>query len=439
MTETTTPVEEQSSAVQPGDLTAKLAECREKAGLDLEQAADEMHLSANLLRSLEKEDFARLPEPPYVRGYLRGYAKLASVDAKDLIRIYEALRGADPDEIAHHFAPARSLSRVAQPSVSPVVIKLVLLAAVIIGLGAVVMSSGVQEWASNTWTSFSAQTAPPQVVRPAPALETFAAQKDAEEKVAAEQQTAASNAAATTPATPAAASTTDSAATSTAPATPTASATADTTAPTASPAAPATDTATATATTTAVPDSKEAKGTETASSTTPATPAAATTTTASSTADKATATDTTTVTPAATPATATTPPATATAPTTAPAAATTTDSTAATTATPPATAADGTTPATPTDAAAAPTIPPIAGEVNVKLEFADDVWMQVKDDGKKTVFESLNSKGTTKEFKATTPLNFKIGNAPGVKVYLNGQLYDQAPHIKGSVARFKVE
>lgn len=385
MTETTTPVEKQSSAVQPGDLTAKLAECREKAGLDLEQAADEMHLSANLLRSLEREDFIRLPEPPYIRGYLRGYAKLAGIDAKELICVYEALRGANPDEIAHHFAPARSLGRVSQPSVSSAVIKLVLLATVITGLGAVVMSSGIQDWASNTWTSFSAQTAPPQVVRPAPALETFAAQKDAEEKVVAEQQAAASDAAATTPAAPVAASTTDSAASAAPPATPAASATADTTTPTASPAAPATDTATAT-------------------------PATAPTT-ADSTADKATATDTAT-------------PATASAPTTTPAA--TAD-------------ADGTTPATPTDASAAPAPPPIAGEVNVKLEFADDVWMQVKDDGKKTVFESLNSKGTTKEFKATTPLNFKVGNAPGVKVYLNGQLYDQAPHIKGSVARFKVE
>ena len=44
---------------------------------------------------------------------------------KGMIRTYEALRGANPDEIAHHFAPSRSLHRVAQqPSMSPTIIKL---------------------------------------------------------------------------------------------------------------------------------------------------------------------------------------------------------------------------------------------------------------------------------------------------------------------------
>jgi hypothetical protein len=92
-----------------------------------------------------------------------------------------------------------------------------------------------------------------------------------------------------------------------------------------------------------------------------------------------------------------------------------------------------------TSAITAPAPTPIEGDVNVKLEFTQDVWMQVKDETKKTLFESTNTAGTTKEFKATTPLNFKVGNAPGVKVYLNGQLYDQTPYTKGSVARFKVE
>jgi hypothetical protein len=33
----------------------------------------------------------------------------------------------------------------------------------------------------------------------------------------------------------------------------------------------------------------------------------------------------------------------------------------------------------------------------------------------------------------------KIGNAPGVKIYVNGQPFDLAAHTKGSVARFRVE
>ena len=409
MTETTTPVEEQTSAIQAGDLGKQLIACREKAGLDLEQAADEMHLSTSLLRSLEKEEFARLPEPPYVRGYLRGYAKFSDTDPKELIRTYEALRGANPDEIAHHFAPSRSLHRVAQqPSISPTIIKLLGVGVIVLGLGMLSLLPSVRDWTSSTWAAFSAKTAPPPVVRPAPALETFTAQKDAEE-----QAVVATPAATASDATPTVASTStpetaapaaDAAATPTAPegtTTPTAST--DTTAAT-----KPSDAATATTSDTAPTTVATASSTQDTATTTP---------TDSTTVSTATPAATTTTDASATPATATTGDATATAATPA----TTPDAAAATT-------ADATTPAQ-----------PIAGEVNIKLEFTEDVWMQVKDGGKKTLYESLNASGSTKELKATTPLNFKVGNARGVKIYLNGQLYDQAPHTKGSVSRFKVE
>lgn len=414
MTETTTPVEEQTSAIKAGDLGKQLIACREKAGLDLEQAADEMHLSTNLLRSLEKEEFARLPEPPYVRGYLRGYAKFSDTDPKELIRTYEALRGANPDEIAHHFAPSRSLHRVAQqPAISPTIIQLLGVGAIVLGLGMLSLLPSVRDWTSSTWAAFSAKTAPPPVVRPAPALETFTAQKDAEE-----QAVVATPAATATPDAPASTSS-DASAVTAAPATDTA----------------ATPTASEGATTpTASTDSTAATKPSDAATATTSDTAPTTVATASSTQDTAatTPTDSTTVS-TATPAATTTTDASATPST--PATATTTGD-ATTTATTPATTPDA---AAATTADATTPAQPIAGEVNIKLEFTEDVWMQIKDDGKKTLYESLNASGSTKELKATTPLNFKVGNAHGVKIYLNGQLYDQAPHTKGSVSRFKVE
>lgn len=389
MTENTTPVEEQpSSSVQAGDLTTKLQACRESAGLDIEQAADEMHLSPSLLRALEKEDFVHLPEPPYVRGYLRGYAKLADQDAKDLIRTYEALRGADPDEIAHHFAPARPLGKVTQPSISPSTFKFIALAVLVLGLGLLSMLPGVRSWFSDTWSNFSAQTAPPQVARPAPAIDTFTARKDAEEQAAQEQTQATKESADaessndTATATAAAANATESETSQQTTATDTAT---DNTESDATAKPEATDT---TAVSTDTSATEQATTTDSTQSTDSSAAATTETTTAdSSTTDNNTATDN-------------------------------------------ANAATDTTTATPQ---------PIAGEVNVKLEFSEEVWMQVKDEGKKTLFEALNSAGSTKEFKATTPLNFKVGNASGVKIYLNGQEYDQTPYIKGSVARFKVE
>ena len=395
MTETTTPVEEQtSSSVQPGDLTAKLQACREQAGLDIEQAADEMHLSVSLLRALEKEDFAHLPEPPYVRGYLRGYAKLADQDAKQLIRIYETLRGADPDEIAHHFAPARPLGKVTQPTLSASTVKFIGLAVVILGLGLLSMVPGVRGWFSNTWSNFSAQTAPPQVVRPAPALETFTAQKDAEEAAKQQAESTGSDAA-------------------DAPAESTEAETVTTDTP------PATDT--------------ESQATAEPAALTTTGESAPTPPVASSAADQVEPDADTQIVAVAPTTTEKTPTPTPSLPdgSESAGAETPTPATGTGTETPATTGTEATTPATSPQ--------PIAGEVNVKLEFTEEVWMQVKDEGKKTLFESLNSAGSTKEFKATTPLNFKVGNASGVKIYLNGQPFDQAPHTKGSVARFKVE
>lgn len=386
MTENTTPVEEQtSSSVQAGDLTAKLQACRESAGLDIEQAADEMHLSANLLRALEKEDFAHLPEPPYVRGYLRGYAKLADQDARDLIRTYEALRGADPDEIAHHFAPARPLGKVTQPSISPSIVKFIALAVVVLGLGLLSMIPGVRGWFSDTWSNFSAQTAPPQVTRPAPAIDTFTARKDAEEQAEQKQTQTESASVSTETATESEDSQqTGSSATQT---------TTDKTESGAEAQTETTDTSTASTETDSATQQQDASLADSTQTSTGDTTIATT--------ETGTTENTSTA---------------------------VTDTTAATT--------ENAT--TETDAATT-TPQPIAGEVNVKLEFSEEVWMQVKDDDKKTLFEALNSAGSTKEFKATTPLNFKVGNASGVKIYLNGQEYDQAPYVKGSVARFKVE
>ncbi len=379
MTATAHSVEERTSAaVQPGDLTALLVACREKAGFDIEQAAEELHLSTHIIKALEREDFVHLPEPPYVRGYLRGYSKLADIDAKELIRTYEALRGAKPDEIAHHFAPARPLNKVAQPMISTSTLKFIGFGALVLLLGLFSMIPGVRDWANHTWSSFSAQTNPPDSQqRPPSAMEAYVAQKEAleREKAAAEQQAQQ----AATPNVPAPAPTPIPEVVATAPS-------AQVTQKPATPATPAPEATVTSTQDTAAPT--EAKVTETT---------------------------------AVTPAPATQP-------------ATPAPNAAETPVTPPAT--------TPTDAAATPidaTTPPTAGEVSIKMEFAEEVWMQIKGDDKKTLFESLNTAGNIKEFKATPPLNVKIGNAPGVKIFVNGQPFDLTTHTKGSVARFRVE
>ena len=399
MTDTTNAKDETSAAIQPGDLKARLVACRDKAGLNLEQAAEEMHLSQHIVRALEAEDFAHLPEPPYVRGYLRSYAKLGEIDPQILIRLYDTLRGAKPEDNKvggqRHIVKTKVREK---PPLSPLILKLAGSVLIIMVIGLISFIPSVRSWASNLWASFSAQTNPQVVVRPAPAIETFAAKRASE--LAAEE--------AITPPVTTLANAAQATSSADVPSTPTTigSILSANTEP------PENMTIPADKPNTEAVDKAKAE-------------AAKPTTTATSTNDKPTDTNSVVVPPVEAKPVSSTPP------------------TPAATPTPPITTVAAVTvdPNAIAATSSQPVVAPgtITGEVNIKLEFTDEVWMQIKDVKKKTLFESLNSAGTTQELKATTPLSFKIGNARGVKVYLNGQLYDQAPYTKGSVARFKLD
>ena len=68
----------------------RLRRIRQSKNLELSKVAAELHLRVPILQSLEADAFDRLPEPVFVRGYLRSYAIFAQADeelAKDVGRI----------------------------------------------------------------------------------------------------------------------------------------------------------------------------------------------------------------------------------------------------------------------------------------------------------------------------------------------------------------
>ncbi len=149
--------------ISPGSLTRALATCRAGADMDIKQAAGEMRLPLGVLKALEAEEFDNLPEPPYIRGYLRSYARLNESDPNELIRRYEILRGADPNDVPA-FAPATPLQRTTnKPAVSPSTVKLAGLALMVLVLGVLSMIPAVSQWASETWRSFSEPAAEQQL------------------------------------------------------------------------------------------------------------------------------------------------------------------------------------------------------------------------------------------------------------------------------------
>jgi len=74
-------------APSPGTL---LRQARERAGLGAEDLAGQLKLAKGTLEALERDDFAALSEPVYIRGYYRKIAKVLPVAEADLISAYNA-------------------------------------------------------------------------------------------------------------------------------------------------------------------------------------------------------------------------------------------------------------------------------------------------------------------------------------------------------------
>ena len=71
-------------AASPGP-GASLKYARERAGLSLDEAAQQLKLAPRQVRALEEEAFEQLPGRTFVRGFVRNYARLLHLDGDALI------------------------------------------------------------------------------------------------------------------------------------------------------------------------------------------------------------------------------------------------------------------------------------------------------------------------------------------------------------------
>lgn len=67
----------------------RLRRIRQSKNLELSKVATELHLRVPVLQSLESDAFDRLPEPVFVRGYLRSYARYLGVDERPILECYQ--------------------------------------------------------------------------------------------------------------------------------------------------------------------------------------------------------------------------------------------------------------------------------------------------------------------------------------------------------------
>jgi len=65
-----------------------LATARKSQNRTVEEIADELNLSVTQIKTIELDQSEGLPEPTYVRGYIRSYAKLLNLDPETVLENY---------------------------------------------------------------------------------------------------------------------------------------------------------------------------------------------------------------------------------------------------------------------------------------------------------------------------------------------------------------
>src|SRR3990167_3433607 len=70
-----------------------LAKERQDQGLTQEYVAGKLHLRVKMVELLEEDAYSELPQPVFVQGYLRAYAKLLNLDPSPILSSYSKKRG----------------------------------------------------------------------------------------------------------------------------------------------------------------------------------------------------------------------------------------------------------------------------------------------------------------------------------------------------------
>ena len=91
----------------PGGL---LRRRREQRALSVAEVAKRLHLDAGIIEALEKDDYARIASPVYVRGYLASYARLVEADSERIIALFDSIAPAEPPAIAPAVKPPMQVS-----------------------------------------------------------------------------------------------------------------------------------------------------------------------------------------------------------------------------------------------------------------------------------------------------------------------------------------
>lgn len=75
------------------------------------------------------------------------------------------------------------------------------------------------------------------------------------------------------------------------------------------------------------------------------------------------------------------------------------------------------------------------GEKQVRLDFDQESWVEIRDRNERVIFSQLNHPGTSRQVIGLPPFSIVVGNAHGVRMTYGDQPVDLASHTKIDVAR----
>lgn len=78
------------------------------------------------------------------------------------------------------------------------------------------------------------------------------------------------------------------------------------------------------------------------------------------------------------------------------------------------------------------------GTDRIRLDFADDCWVRVKDTTGKMLFSDMGRAGGAMELTGTGPFDLLLGNAPGTTLKWNGEPVALQPFMRNNVATLKL-
>lgn len=101
-----------NNAQRPGEYLRQLRHMQKR---ELSEVARELNMPERQLIALEADDYKSLPEPAFIKGFLRTYARLLGADASHLIRRFDEIYTSDtglPTNHALENSPLKALGRL---------------------------------------------------------------------------------------------------------------------------------------------------------------------------------------------------------------------------------------------------------------------------------------------------------------------------------------